>query len=89
MVKLGVLPWCKSTRAYGRLAVLYSLLWRLLRACFFAEGPLSRNTFERSAYKQTQREGTRRSYNPESFGIVTCLEPKGCTDLKRKRSISP
>jgi hypothetical protein len=27
-------------------------------ACFVAEGPLRRNTFERSAYNQTQREGT-------------------------------
>jgi hypothetical protein len=61
----------------------------LLGACFFAEGPLSRNTFERSAYKQTQREGTRWSYHPGSFSIVTCLETKGCTDLMRKRPISP
>jgi hypothetical protein len=61
----------------------------LLGACFVAEGPLSRNSFERSAYKQTQREGIRRSYDPGSFGIVTCLETKGCTDLKRKRPISP
>jgi hypothetical protein len=28
----------------------------LLGACFFAEGPLRRNTFERSAYKQTHRK---------------------------------
>jgi hypothetical protein len=61
----------------------------MLGACFFAEGPLSRNTFERSAYKQTQREGTRRSYDPWSFSIVTCLETKDCIDLKRKRPISP
>jgi hypothetical protein len=27
----------------------------LLGACFVAEGPLSRNTFESSAYKQTRR----------------------------------
>jgi hypothetical protein len=61
----------------------------LLGACFVAEGPLSRNTFERSTYKQTQHEGTRRSYDPRSFGIVTCLETKGFTDLKRKRPLSP
>jgi hypothetical protein len=61
----------------------------LLGACFVAEDPLNRNTFERSAYKQTQREGTRRSYDLGSFGIETCLETKDCTDLKRKRPISP
>jgi hypothetical protein len=61
----------------------------LLGVCFIAEGPLSRNTFERSAYKQTQREGTCQSYDPGSFGIMTCLEMKGCTDLKRKRPIGP
>jgi hypothetical protein len=65
--------------------------WRdlLLGACFVAEGPLSRNTFERSTYKQTQREGTHRSYDLRSFGIMTCLERKGSTDLKRKRPLSP
>jgi hypothetical protein len=62
---------------------------QLLGACFVAEGPLSINNFERSAYKQTQCEGIRRSYDPGSFDIVTCLETKGCTDLKRKRPISP
>jgi hypothetical protein len=60
-----------------------------LGACFIAEGPLSRDTFERSAYKQTQREGTCRSYDSASFDIVTCLETKGYTDLKRKRPINP
>jgi hypothetical protein len=58
-------------------------------ACFVAEGPLRRSTFERSAYNQRQHEGTRRSYDPGSFGIATCLETKGYTDLKRKRPISP
>jgi hypothetical protein len=61
----------------------------LLGVFFFTEGPLSRNTFERSAYKQTQREGTCQSYDPGSFGILTCLETKGYTDLKRKRPTSP
>jgi hypothetical protein len=61
----------------------------LLGAFFVAEGPLSRNTFERLAYKKTQREGTRRCYDLGSFDIVTCLETKGCTDLMRKRLISP
>jgi hypothetical protein len=61
----------------------------LLGASFFVEGPLSKNTFDRLAHKQTQHKGTGRSYNPGSFGIVTCLETKGCTDLKRKRPISP
>jgi hypothetical protein len=61
----------------------------VLEVCFIAEGPLRRNTFERSAYNQTQREGTHRSYYPRSFGIVARLETKGYTDLKRKRPISP
>jgi hypothetical protein len=56
----------------------------LLGVCFVAEGPLSK-----LAHKQTQHEGTGRSYDPGSFGIVTCIETKGCTDLKRKRPISP
>jgi hypothetical protein len=56
----------------------------LLGACFVAEGPISK-----LAHKQTHHEGTGRSYDPGSFGTVTCLEMKGCTDLKRKRSISP
>jgi hypothetical protein len=58
-------------------------------ACFFTEDPLSKNTFSRTTHKHTQHEGTGRSYDPGSFGIVTCLETKGCTDLKRKRLISP
>jgi hypothetical protein len=57
--------------------------------CFVTEGPLRRNTFGRSAHKQIQREGTRRSYHPGSFSIATCLETKGCTDLKKKRPIGP
>jgi hypothetical protein len=61
----------------------------LLGACFFAEGPLNKNTFGRMTHKQTQHEGTDRSYDPGSFGIMTCLETKGCTDLKMKRLISP
>jgi hypothetical protein len=72
--------------AYNSLKV--QKLW-MLGGCFVAECPLSRNTFGRSAHKQIQREGTRRSYDPGSFGIATCLETKGCTDLKRKRLISP
>jgi hypothetical protein len=56
----------------------------LLGVCFVAEGPLSK-----LAHKQTQHEGTGRSYDPGSFDIVTCIETKGCTDLKRKRPISP
>jgi hypothetical protein len=64
-------------------------LWDVLGACFVVEGPLSRNTFGRSAHKQIQLEGTRRSYDSGSFDIATCLETKGCTDLKRKRPISP
>jgi hypothetical protein len=61
----------------------------LLGTCFFTEDPISKNTFGRTAHKQTQHEGTGRSYDPGSFSIVTCLETKGCTDLKRKRLISP
>jgi hypothetical protein len=56
----------------------------LLGVCFVAEGPLSK-----IAHKQTQHEGTCRSYDLGSFGIVTCIETKGCTDLKRKRPIRP
>jgi hypothetical protein len=60
-------------------------------AFFFAEGPLSNNTFGRTIYKQTQvyAEGICRSYNPGSFGMMTRLEMKGSTDLKRKRPFSP
>jgi hypothetical protein len=61
----------------------------LLGAFFFAEGTPSKNTFGRTACKQTQHEGIHRSYNPGSFGIMTRLETKGDTDLKRKRPISP
>jgi hypothetical protein len=61
----------------------------LLGACFFAKGPLSKNTFGSMICESTQHEGTSRSYDPESFGIVTSLEMKGCTDLKRKRLTSP
>jgi hypothetical protein len=53
----------------------------LLGVCFVVEGPVRRNTFGRSTQKQ------RRSYHPGSFGIVTRLETKGCTDLKMKRPI--
>jgi hypothetical protein len=54
-------------------------------AFFFAEGTLSKNTFGRTICKQTQHEGICRSYNPGSFGMMTRLETKGSTDLKRKR----
>jgi hypothetical protein len=76
----------------GGMSVDQKAYWSMIGsvgACFIAEGPLRRSTFERSAYNQTQREGTRRSYDPGGFGIATCLETKGCTDLKRKRPISP
>jgi hypothetical protein len=55
----------------------------MLGVCFITEGPVRRNTFGRSTQKQ------RRSYHPGSFGIVTRLETKGCTDLKMKRPIDP
>jgi hypothetical protein len=61
----------------------------VLGACFVAQGPLSKNTFGKLAHKQTQHEGTGRSYDPGSFGIVTCFKTKGDTDLKRKRLFSP
>jgi hypothetical protein len=61
----------------------------LLGAFFFAKGPPSKNTFGSVIYELTQHEGTSRSYNPGSIGIMTCLETKDCTDLKRKRPISP
>ena len=57
-------------------------------AFFFAEGPPSKNTFGSVIYELTWHEGTSRSYNPGSFGIMTSLETKGCIDLKRKRLIS-
>ena len=58
-------------------------------ACFFIEGPSSKNTFGSMICELTQHEGTSRRYNPESFGIMMHLETKGDTDLKRKRLISP
>jgi hypothetical protein len=64
-------------------ALVAWLLIVLLGVCFDAEGPVRRNTFGRSTQKQ------RRSYYPESFGIVTRLEMKGGTDLKMKRPIGP
>jgi hypothetical protein len=60
----------------------------LLGAFFFAEGPLSKNTFGRTICKQTKHEGICQSYNPGSFGMMTRLETKGGTDLKRKRPFS-
>jgi hypothetical protein len=58
---------------------------------FFVEGPLSKNTFGRTICKETQvyAEGICRSYNPGSFGMMTRLETKGNTNLKRKRLFSP
>jgi hypothetical protein len=56
---------------------------------FFAEGPLSKNTFGRTTCKQTQYECVHRSYNPGSFGMMTRLETKDDTNLKRKRPFSP
>jgi hypothetical protein len=61
----------------------------LLGAFFLAEGPPRKNTFGTVICKLTQHEDTSQSYNPGSFGIMTCLETKGCTDIKRKRPISP
>jgi hypothetical protein len=61
----------------------------LLGACFFTEGPPSKNTFGSMICELTHHEGASRSYNPESFGIMTRLETKGDTDLKRKRPFSP
>jgi hypothetical protein len=55
----------------------------LLGVCFVTEGPVRRNTFGRSTQKQ------HRSYHLGSFGIVACLETKGCIDLKMKRPIDP
>jgi hypothetical protein len=63
--------------------------WAMLGACFCTEGPPSKNTFGGMVSELTQHEGTSRSYNPESFGIITPLETKGGTDLKRKRPFSP
>jgi hypothetical protein len=60
-----------------------------LGACFFNEGLPSKNTFGSMMCELTQHEGTSRSYNLESFGIMTRLEMKGDTDLKRKRPFSP
>jgi hypothetical protein len=55
-----------------------------LGAYFFTEGPPSKNTFGGMICELTQHEGTSRSYNPESFDIMTRLEMKGGTNLKRK-----
>jgi hypothetical protein len=60
-----------------------------LGACFFTEDPSSKNTFGSIICELTQHDGTSRSYNLESFGIMTHLEIKGNTDLKRKRPFSP
>jgi hypothetical protein len=64
-------------------------VYRLLGACFITEGPPSKNTFDSMKCELTRHEGTSRSYNPESFGIMTCHETNGGTDLKRKRPFSP
>jgi hypothetical protein len=69
----------RSSTAKGPLLVVF----------FFAEGPPSKNTFDRVICKQTQHEGTSQSYNPGSFGMTTRLETKGSTDLKSKRPFSP
>jgi hypothetical protein len=69
--------------------MMLQIEWDVLGAFFFAEGPLSKNTFGRVICKQTQHEGICRSYDPGSFGMTTNLETKGNTDLKRKRSFSP
>jgi hypothetical protein len=61
----------------------------VLGACFFIEGPSSKNTFGSIICELTQHEGISQSYDPESFGIITCLETKGDTDLKRKILFSP
>jgi hypothetical protein len=61
----------------------------VLGACFFTKVSPSKNTFGGMICELTQHEGTSRSYNPESFGIMTRLEMKGDTDLKRKRPFSP
>jgi hypothetical protein len=56
---------------------------QLLGVCFVAEGPERRSIFGRSTQKQRQ------SCHPESFGIITRLETKGCTDLNMQRPIGP
>jgi hypothetical protein len=61
----------------------------LLGACLFTETPPSKNTFGSMICELTQYKGKSRSYNSESFGIMTRLETKGGTDLKRKRLFSP
>jgi hypothetical protein len=61
----------------------------VLGVFFFAEGPPSKNTFGRVICKQTQHEGTSRSYNSGSFGTTTHLETKGSIDLKSKRPFTP
>jgi hypothetical protein len=55
----------------------------LLGVYFVAEGPVRRNTFERSTKKKS------RSYHPGSFCIVTHLKTKGGTDLKMKKTNWP
>jgi hypothetical protein len=61
----------------------------VLGAYFFTKVPPSKNTFGSMICELTQHEGTSQSYNPESFDIMTRLETKGGTDLKRKRPSSP
>jgi hypothetical protein len=58
-------------------------LYGLKKKWCFGESPVRRNTFGRSTQKQ------RRSYHLGSFGILTRLETKGCTDLNMKRPIDP
>jgi hypothetical protein len=65
------------------LEVQEDLTYIVLGVCFVAEGPIRINTFGRSTQKQS------RSNHPGSFGITTCLETKGGTDLKMKRPIGP
>jgi hypothetical protein len=97
---MGALPLTKIDNLLGALSLTLLPYWkpmqslmpgRLLLGAFFAEGPLSKNTFDRTICKQTQvyTECICRSYNPGSFGMTTRLETKGSTDLKRKRPFSP
>jgi hypothetical protein len=65
------------------------VIYFLLGVCLFTKGPPSKNTFGSMICELTQHEGTNRSYNPKSFGIMMRLETKGGTDLKRKRPFSP
>jgi hypothetical protein len=59
----------------------------MLGACFFTEGPPSKNTFGNMICEMTQHEGTSRSYNPESFGIMTRLEDEGRHRLKEEKTV--